>query len=48
MSTVMNEGVKTSFTAVTSQEFTVVGIIVEPSTAIAKPKGSLDVSPSIS
>ena len=47
MSTVMNEGVKICCKSVTTQVFTVVGLLVELCTAIAKPKGSLEASPSI-
>ena len=47
MSRVMNEGVMMRFKAVTANLLTVVGLIVEPSTAIEKPKGSLGVSLSI-
>ena len=36
ISTVMNEGVKNNFKAVTIQAFTVVDLLVELSTAIAK------------
>ena len=38
MSTVMNEGVKMRCKAVTANLFTVVGLLVEISTAIEKPK----------
>ena len=47
MSTVMNEGVKISFKVVTTQLFTVVGLLVEISTAIEKSKGSIVAYPSI-
>ena len=48
MSTVMNEGVKMCFKAVTENLFKVVGPIVEPiSIAILNPKGSLEASLSI-
>ena len=47
MSTVMNEGFKISCKAVMTQLFTVLGILVELSKTIAKPKGYLEASPSI-
>ena len=37
----MKEGVKVHYKAVMANFFTVVGLIVETSTAIAKPKGSI-------
>ena len=43
MSTVMNEGVKIRSGAVTAKVFAVVGLLVEPSTSIEKPKVSFDV-----
>ena len=45
MSTFMNEGVKIRCKAITANFFTVVGLLVEPSTAIEK-NGYLDESPS--
>ena len=47
MSTVMNEGVEIRCKAVMTQVFTVVGLLVELGTAIAKPMGYLKASPSI-
>ena len=47
MSTVMNEGVEIHCKAVTTQVFTVVGLLVELGTAVAKSKGSLEASPPI-
>ena len=47
MSTVMNEGVKMRCEAVTADFFTVVGLLVEPSTAIAKTKDYLEAYTSI-
>ena len=44
MSMAMNKGFKTSCKAVTSNVFTVVGLLVEPITATAKPNGYLEVS----
>ena len=41
MSMVINERVKICFKAVTTQVFTVVGLIVKLHTAILKPKGYL-------
>ena len=43
----MNKGVEINCKAVTAQVFTVVGILVELGTSIAKSKGSIDASPSI-
>ena len=42
MSMVINERVKICFKAVTTQVFTVVGLLVELGTSIVKTKGSLD------
>ena len=47
MSTVIDEGVKMRCKAVMSNCFTLVGLLVEPSTDIAKPKDSLEDYPSI-
>ena len=47
MSNVMNKGVKMCCKAVTANFFTLVGLIFEPSIAIGRLKGSLDVSPFI-
>ena len=47
MSTVMNEGVDMSCKAVMDNFFTVVYLLVGPSTGIVKPKGYLELSPSI-
>ena len=47
MSTVMNEGAEIHCKAVTTQVFTVVGLLIELGTAIVKSKGSLGESPSI-
>ena len=41
MPMVMKEGVNMRYKVVTVKIFTVVGLLVEPSTDIAKPKGSL-------
>ena len=45
MSTVMNEGVKIVCKSVMTQVFTVVGLLVELGTYIAKSKGSLESYP---
>ena len=42
MSTVMNKGVEMCCKSFTANLFTVVGLLVEPSTYISKPKGSLE------
>ena len=42
MSTVLNKGFKVQCKAVTSNFFTVISILFEPSTAIAKPKSYLE------
>ena len=47
MSMAMNEGVKVHYKAVTSNVLTVVVLLVETSTDIAKPKGYIEASPSI-
>ena len=47
MSTVMNEGVNICFKSVTTQVFTVVGLLVEIVTNIEKPNGCTEASPSI-
>ena len=47
MSTVMNEEVKICCKAVTEKMFTVVGLLVELSTYIEKPKGYIEASLSI-
>ena len=44
MSKVTNEGVMMRCKVVTANLLTVVGLLVEPSIAIAKPKGSIDAS----
>ena len=45
MSMVMNKGVKSRFKAVMVNFFTIVGILVEPSTAIGVKSGSNEESP---
>ena len=47
MSTLMNEGVDIRCKLVTTQVFTVVGLLVELGKAIAKPKCSIEAYPSI-
>ena len=47
MSIVMNEGVKMSCKSVTNNFFTLLGLLVESSTATAKPKGSIESYPYI-
>ena len=47
MLTMMNEGVKIRYKAVTNQVFKVVGILVELGIDIGKPKVYLEASPSI-
>ena len=47
MSTLMNEGVEIHCKSVTAQVFTVVGLIVEIGTAIAKSRGFLEANHSI-
>ena len=48
MSSVMNEGVMIRYKAITANLLTVVGIIFEPRTYIAKPTGSVEAPCSIS
>ena len=47
MSTVTNKGVNSPCKAVTTQVFTLVGLLVELVTAIEKIKGSIEASPFI-
>ena len=47
MSTVMKKGVNICSKAVTTQVFTVVGLLVEPGASISKIKGYLEDCPSI-
>ena len=47
MSTVMNKGVEIRCKAVTTHVFTVVGLLVELGTPVAKSKGYLRAYPSI-
>ena len=45
MLTAMNEGVKMRCKSVMTNFFTIVGLLVEPGAAIAKPKSSLEAFP---
>ena len=47
MSTVMNKGVDIHSKSVTTQVFTVVGVIIDLDISLSKPKGTIYSSPSI-